>query len=203
MYNENLVNLVKDRFHECMKNENGGFQPEYYPHIPEKHQEKAMKHFVELGNADETVLMLYDTSLFSKGKNGLAITDQAVYYKDTFSKTKSVKLKNWDPVRDETGKLLGITDSDPLLMTPFLDKLIGDMVTLKKYEGLFDEEEKARIEAEAKAAAEKAEAKKTGEKPEDADDEDDDDDDDDEGGGGIALDLLGIVMDVTSDPTYE
>jgi len=211
MYNDNLVNLIKDRFHECMKDENGGFQPEFYPHIPEKHEAKAVRHFVDKRNEDETVLMLYDTSLFSKGKNGLVITDQAVYFKDIMTKTTTFLLKNWDPVRDQTEKLLGISEYNAFLLAPFLDKLISDIITLKKYEGLFEAEESEAAEkvAAEKAAAEKAEAERNAaEKAEaekaaaekKAEDEDNEDDEDDDVG---LLDILGVVMDVTSDPTYE
>ena len=206
MYNDNLVNLIKDRFHECMKNENGGFQPEYYPNIPEKHEEKVLKHFVDKKDAEETILMIYDTSLFSKGKNGLVITDQAVYFKDTMTKTAIVLLKNWDPVRDQTEKLLGISENNAFLLAPFLDKLISDIITLKKYEGLFEAEESEAAEkvaaekAEAERnAAEKAEAEKAAAEKK-AEDEDNEDDEDDDVG---LLDILGVVMDVTSDPTYE
>ena len=206
MYNDNLVNLIKDRFHECMKNENGGFQPEYYPNIPEKHEEQVLKHFVDKKDAEETILMIYDTSLFSKGKNGLVITDQAVYFKDTMTKTAIVLLKNWDPVRDQTEKLLGISENNAFLLAPFLDKLISDIITLKKYEGLFEAEESEAAEkvaaekAEAERnAAEKAEAEKAAAEKK-AEDEDNEDDEDDDVG---LLDILGVVMDVTSDPTYE
>ncbi len=210
MYNDNLVNLIKDRFHECMKNENGGFQPEYYPNIPEKHEEKVLKHFVDKRNAEETILMIYDTSLFSKGKNGLVITDQAVYFKDTMTKTAIVLLKNWDPVRDQTEKLLGISENNAFLLAPFLDKLISDIITLKKYEGLFELEESNAAEKAAaeKAAAEKAAEEKAAEekaaaevKAEDKDNDDNDEDDNDEDVG--LLNLLGVVLDVVSDPTYE
>ena len=228
MFNENFVNLLKDRFHECLKDEKCAFQPEFYPHIQEKHQEKVMKHFVEKRCEDETILMLFDTSMFSKGKNGLVITDQAVYFRDMMTKPANFLIKNWDPVRDQSEKLLGITEYYTFLMAPFLDKLISDIVTLKKYEGLFDAEEsnaaekaaaeKAEAEriaaekaaaekAEAeKAAAEKAEAEKVAageavseKKAEDEEKDDDEGDDDDVG----LLDILGVVMDVTSDPTYE
>ena len=61
---------------------------------------------------------------------------------------------------------------------------------------MLDEKEKAEAERNAaeKAEAEKAAAEKK------AEDEDNEDDEDDDVG---LLDILGVVMDVTSDPTYE
>ena len=230
MYNDHLTDYIEGHFKDCLK-PGISFKPEYHPHIPEKHLEKARKHFVAAGD-DETVLMLFDTSMFSKGKNGLALTDQAVYFKDMFGGTQSVKYLDWRPDRDETGELLKISAENAFILSPFLDKFLSEICTIKSYDGLFDEEkaaeeakaaEKAKAVEEAKAAEEaKAveEAKaaeessagaaageagtKTGkaDKKEDEDDEDDEDDDE-ESGAELAMNFLGIVMDVTSDPTYE
>jgi hypothetical protein len=213
MYNEHLTDYIEGHFKECLK-PGVSFTPEYYPHIPEKHLAKAKKHFVNIEEG-ETVLMLFDTSLFSKGKNGLALTDRAVYFRDMFSSAVSVKYRNWRPDRDETGTILKISAENPLILSPFLDKLLNEICTIKTYDGLFEQEEKSQEEAEAKAAEEKAAAEakaaeeaaaraaaKEAEKK--AEEEDDDEnDDDEESGAGMALEFLGIVMDVTSDPTYE
>ena len=255
MYNEHLTDYIEGHFKECLK-PGISFVPEYYPHIPGKHLEKAVKHFLKTEREDETVLMLFDTSLFSKGKNGLAITDQAVYFKDMFGGTQSVRFRGWRAGKDETEQLLKISNENPMILSPFLDKLIAEICTIKTYEGLFEQEdaemkaaeEKAAEEAKAaeekaaeekaaeeakiaeeKAAKEKAaeearaaeeaaeeqaagetaaetkaaDAKAAEEKKSDEDDEDDEDDDDDESGGSLALQLLGAVISVASDPTYE
>lgn len=212
MFNENLVNLIKDKFHECLK-EGISFQPAYYPNIQKKQEEKARKHFIETERDDETVLMLFDTSLFSKGKNGLALTDQAIYFKDLMGPTWQCAYTGWRIDADDAEALLHISDKNTFLLAPFVTKLMNEICTLKKYEGLFEaegaemkaaeeaakkaEEQKTAEEA-AKKAAEEA-AKKSAEE-EEAEKKDEDEDDDDDVG---LLDLLGVVMDVTSDPSRE
>lgn len=214
MFNDNLVNLIKDKFHECVK-QGVSFQPAYYPNIQKKQEEKALKHFVETEKEDETVLMLFDTSLFSKGKNGMALTDQAVYFKDMMGPTYRCAYSSWRIDADDAGVLLHISETNTFLMAPFITKLMNDICTLKKYEGLFEAEgqEAAQKAAEQKAAEEAAqkeaeeaakkaaeESTKDAEKKAAEDDEEDDSDDDDDVG---FLDLLGVVMDVTSDPSRE
>ena len=150
MYNENLVNLIKDKFQKCLK-EGGGFRPVYFPHIPAKQEEKARKHFVELRDEDETILMLFDTSLFSKGKNGLALTDRAVYFKDLMTAPRRCAYSDWRIDADDSAELLGIPETNTFLMAPFLNELLNEICTMKKYEGLFEAEDAAkREEAEAK-----------------------------------------------------
>ena len=237
MFNGNLVNLIKDKFHECVK-EGVSFQPSYYPNILNKQEEKARKHFVKTEREDETVLMLLDTSLFSKGKNGMALTDQAVYFKDMMGPVYRCAYSGWRIDADDAATLLHISESNAFLLAPFITKLMNDICTLKKYEGLFEaegqeaarkaEEQTAAEEAARKAeeqtaaeeAAQKAEEQKAAEEAarmaeeqkaaketaEDAgkkkteDEEDDDSDDDDDVG---FLDILGVVMDVASDPSRE
>ena len=205
MFNENLVNLIKDKFHECLK-EGISFQPAYYPNIQKKQEEKARKHFIETERDDETVLMLFDTSLFSKGKNGLALTDQAIYFKDLMGPTWQCAYTGWRIVADDAEALLHISDKNTFLLAPFVTKLMNEICTLKKYEGLFEAEgaeqkaaEEAAKKAEEQKAAEEA-AKKAAEEEEEAEKKDEDEDDDDDVG---LLDLLGVVMDVTSDPSRE
>ena len=207
MYNENLVNLIKDKFHECLK-EGISFQPAYYPNIQKKQEEKARKHFIETERDDETVLMLFDTSLFSKGKNGLALTDQAIYFKDLMGPTWQCAYTGWRIDADDAEVLLHISDKNTFLLAPFVTKLMNEICTLKKYEGLFEAEgaeqkaaEEAAKKAEEQKAAEEA-AKKAAEEEEEAEKKDEDEDDDDDDDVGI-LDLLGVVLDVTSDPSRE
>ncbi|MCR4837600.1 MAG: hypothetical protein K5897_01530, partial [Eubacterium sp.] len=212
MFNENLVNLIKDKFHECLK-EGISFQPAYYPNIQKKQEEKARKHFIETERDDETVLMLFDTSLFSKGKNGLALTDQAIYFKDLMGPTWRCAYTGWRIDADDAEVLLHISDKNTFLLAPFVTKLMNEICTLKKYEGLFEAEgaeQKAAEEAAKKAEEQKAaeetakkaaeEAAKKSAEEEEAEKKDEDEDDDDDVG---LLDLLGVVMDVTSDPSRE
>ena len=138
MFNENLVNLIKDKFHECLK-EGISFQPAYYPNIQKKQEEKARKHFIETERDDETVLMLFDTSLFSKGKNGLALTDQAIYFKDLMGPTWRCAYQGWRIDADDAEELLHISNMNTFLLAPFVTKLMNEICTLKKYEGLFDD----------------------------------------------------------------
>ena len=221
MYNENLVNLIKDKFQKCLK-EGGGFRPVYFPHIPAKQEEKARKHFVELRDEDETILMLFDTSLFSKGKNGLALTDRAVYFKDLMTAPRRCAYSDWRIDADDSAELLGIPETNTFLLAPFLNELLNEICTMKKYEGLFEAEDAAkREEAEAKLRDEeeakrredsrdagdaKENSKSDGDIRGDSDtkdggkeDDDDDDDDDDEDFG--LLNLLGVVMKVAEDPS--
>ena len=244
MFNDNLVNLIKNKFQDCIK-AGVSFRPAYYPHIVKKQEEKALKHFIETEEGGETVLMLFDTSLFSKGKNGLALTDQAVYFKDMMGPTYKCKYKHWRIDADDAAELLHISDGNTFLLPAFLTGLLNEICTLKKYEGLFEAEEqeadaKAELQVEQKGelkeeskeeqkaedvAAESAEEtgktvaaedteegsdkedgaeKKVTDKEDGAveDDEDDDDEEDDDEGGTF-LDILGVVMDVTSDPSIE
>ena len=255
MFNDNLVNLIKNKFQDCIK-AGVSFRPAYYPHIVKKQEEKALKHFIETEEGGETVLMLFDTSLFSKGKNGLALTDQAVYFKDMMGPTYKCKYKHWRIDADDAAELLHISDGNTFLLPAFLTGLLNEICTLKKYEGLFEAEEqeadaKAELQVEQKGelkeepkkeqkaenvAAESAEEtgktmaaedteegsdkedgaeKKATDKEDGAekrtegkkdgaveDDEDDDDEEDDDEGGTF-LDILGVVLDVTSDPSIE
>ena len=259
MFNDNLVNLIKNKFQDCIK-AGVSFRPAYYPHIVKKQEEKALKHFIETEEGGETVLMLFDTSLFSKGKNGLALTDQAVYFKDMMGPTYKCKYKHWRIDADDAAELLHISDGNTFLLPAFLTGLLNEICTLKKYEGLFEAEEqeadaKAELQVEQKGelkeelkeepkeeqkaenvAAESAQEtgktmaaedteegsdkedgaekkatdkedgaeKRTEDKKDGAveDDEDDDDEEDDDEGGTF-LDILGVVLDVTSDPSIE
>ncbi len=226
MFNDNLVNLIKNKFQDCIK-AGVSFRPAYYPHIVKKQEEKALKHFIEIEEGGETVLMLFDTSLFSKGKNGLALTDQAVYFKDMMGPTYKCKYKHWRIDADDAAELLHISDGNAFLLPAFLTGLLNEICTLKKYEGLFEAEEqeadaKAELQVEQKAenvVAESAEeagktvaAEDTEESDktvaavnaeEGADKEGDDEDEEDDNEGGTFLDILGVVLDVTSDPSIE
>ena len=127
--------------------------------------EKVLKNFLELKYKDETVLMMLDTSLFGRGKNGLVFTDRAVYLKLTFGTTYYCKYSDWKVDKDETEKILKLSRDDAFFYSAFLDNLMNDICNLKQYEGLFEEEEKAEKKAEEKTK--KAEARKTASKKSD------------------------------------
>ena len=163
MFNDNLISLIQQKLPECLKPD-CSFEPQYYPHILEKQLEKVLKNFLELKYKDETVLMMLDTSLFGRGKNGLVFTDRAVYLKLTFGTTYYCKYSDWKVDKDETEKILKLSRDDAFFYSAFLDNLMNDICNLKQYEGLFEEEEKAEKKAEEKtkkAEARKAASKKT------------------------------------------
>ena len=164
MYNDNLISLIQQKLPECLKPD-CSFEPQYYPHILEKQLEKVLKNFLELKYKDETVLMMLDTSLFGRGKNGLVFTDRAVYLKLTFGTTYYCKYSDWKVDKDETEKILKLSRDDAFFYSAFLDNLMNDICNLKQYEGLFEEEEKAEKKAEEKTK--KAEARKTASKKSD------------------------------------
>ena len=161
MFNDNLISLIQQKLPECLKPD-CSFEPQYYPHILEKQLEKVLKNFLELKYKDETVLMMLDTSLFGRGKNGLVFTDRAVYLKLTFGTTYYCKYSDWKVDKDETEKILKLSRDDAFFYSAFLDNLMNDICNLKQYEGLFEEEEKAEKKAEEKTK--KAEARKTASK---------------------------------------
>ena len=163
MFNDSLISLIQQKLPECLKPD-CSFEPQYYPHILEKQLEKVLKNFLELKYKDETVLMMLDTSLFGRGKNGLVFTDRAVYLKLTFGTTYYCKYSDWKVDKDETEKILKLSRDDAFFYSAFLDNLMNDICNLKQYEGLFEEEEKAEKKAEEKtkkAEARKAASKKT------------------------------------------
>ena len=164
MFNDNLISLIQQKLPECLKPD-CSFEPQYYPHILEKQLEKVLKNFLELKYKDETVLMMLDTSLFGRGKNGLVFTDRAVYLKLTFGTTYYCKYSDWKVDKDETEKILKLSRDDAFFYSAFLDNLMNDICNLKQYEGLFEEEEKAEKKAEEKTK--KAEARKTASKKSD------------------------------------
>lgn len=159
MFNDNLISLIQQKLPECLKPD-CSFEPQYYPHILDKQLEKVLKNFLELKYKDETVLMMLDTSLFGRGKNGLVFTDRAVYLKLTFGTTYYCKYSDWKVDKDETEKILKLSRDDAFFYSAFLDNLMNDICNLKQYEGLFEEEEKAEEKAK-KAAARKKAAKKS------------------------------------------
>ncbi|MCR5292503.1 MAG: hypothetical protein K6E28_06450 [Eubacterium sp.] len=159
MYNDSMISLIQQKLPECLKPD-CSFEPQYYPHILEKQLDKVLKNFLELKYEDETVLMMLDTSLFGRGKNGLVFSDRAVYLKLTFGTTYYCKYSDWKVDVDETEKILKISRDDAFFYSAFLDNLMNEICNLKKYEGLFEEEEKAEEKAK-KAAARKKAAKKS------------------------------------------
>ena len=163
MFNDNLISLIQQKLPECLKPD-CSFEPQYYPHILDKQLEKVLKNFLELKYKDETVLMMLDTSLFGRGKNGLVFTDRAVYLKLTFGTTYYCKYSDWKVDKDETEKILKLSRDDAFFYSAFLDNLMNDICNLKKYEGLFEEEEKAEEKAKKAAARKKAAQKSDGTK---------------------------------------
>ena len=140
MFNERMTDYIEGHFKDCLKS--SSFTPSYYPHIQPKEQERALKGFVQLLEPDETFLMIYDTTLFGKCKNGLAITDKAVYFRDIFDETRICSFRSWRPNRDNTQTILNISDSYTFISSPFLDNFITEICTIKSYDGLFEAEEK-------------------------------------------------------------
>ena len=163
MFNDNLISLIQQKLPECLKPD-CSFEPQYYPHILDKQLEKVLKNFLELKYKDETVLMMLDTSLFGRGKNGLVFTDRAVYLKLTFGTTYYCKYSDWKVDKDETEKILKLSRDDAFFYSAFLDNLMNDICNLKQYEGLFEEEEKAEEKAKKAAARKKAAQKSDGTK---------------------------------------
>ena len=128
-----LSDLIALKFPECLKG-GEGFKPVYYPHIPEEKQKKAEKNFVKYKCNDETMIMLYDTSLFERGKNGLVFTDKAVYFKDMFSDLCCCKYSDWRRDKDDLAVLFNITKENAFFLAPFLNKLMNDISFMLEYE---------------------------------------------------------------------
>ncbi|SEQ38658.1 hypothetical protein SAMN02910369_01667 [Lachnospiraceae bacterium NE2001] len=221
-----LSDLLAAKFQECLKS-GEGFKPVYYPHIPDAKISKAEKNFVKYKDNNETMIMLYDTSLFERGKNGMAFTDKAVYFKDMIGDSRVCRYSDWRRDKDDLGKIFEISEGNAFFLIPFLNNLMNEISIMLEYEVETEGETSVETEAEAvteelKGALEESEEKSKEEDSDDDDEEDDsneeesdDEESDDEakdksgkrkkGGSGSSLEaLLGvadILMDVFEDPT--
>ena len=140
-----------------------------------------------------------DTSLFGKGKNGIVFTENAVYFKDTFGSVKSCHFdENWNPGQSDVFELLDISPSNAFFDCFALTDLLNELAELSARSGgeLPSPAEQPAPETSPAPEAPSPEEKKPEEKPDSDDDEDDDDDDD-----VSFLDLLGVALDVTEDPS--
>lgn len=153
-----LSDLIAAKFPECLKKD-ANFIPLYFPHIPDVRQAKAEKNFVKYKYKNETMIMLFDTSLFERGKNGLVFTDKAIYFKDIIGATRVCRYCDWRRDRDDLAKILGLTDDNAFILTPFLNELMNEISTMIKYEG--GAEDESADEAEDKESKNKSESNKS------------------------------------------
>lgn len=197
--------ILLERLSYCSK---GAFEAAVEPNIPPKQAERIKKAFKI---SDETILGIIDTSLFSRGKNGLVFTDKGVYFLDVLANIKYRRyIDDWRAGEDTAFDSLGIKPDNALIDTFAVTSLIDAIVTeLAKLPQEVEEpkEEEPKEEEPIEKPAPKPEgidtheplkaAEETDEEDEEEDEEDDDDDD-----VGL-LDLFGVILDVTSDPSEE
>lgn len=183
MKDQRIRELLKKRLPLCLKTQN--FPVLTVPDIPEKQLMNMTKKL----SVREDIISMCDTSLFGKGKNGIAFTEKAVYFKDTLSGVKSCHFtENWTAGESDVFDVLGITPSNTFFDCFALTDLINELAAIaaqNSEEPLLPEEQPAPAPA-VTAESEEATVKK-----------DDDDDDDDVS----FLDLLDIALDVTEDPS--
>ena len=183
MFDQEMTDIISKGLDSC-KGRSNSFKPQFHPDIPEKHLKRALKHFVEFDpESSEQVLMLWDTSLFEKGKNGLAFTDRAVYHKGIFGKTMICRYKDWNIGCANASELLGLEQNEEMFLAEGVAKIVDGLCEIKKAKGMFEQEAE-----EDRSLLEKRKAEEN--------DYDDDNDDDD--GFGL-LDVVDIVTDITSD----
>ena len=128
-----LSDLLAAKFQECLKS-GEGFKPVYYPHIPDAKISKAEKNFVKYKDNNETMIMLYDTSLFERGKNGMAFTDKAVYFKDMIAGPRVCRYSDWRRDKDDLGKIFEISEENAFFLIPFLNNLMNEISIMLEYE---------------------------------------------------------------------
>lgn len=183
MFNDELVNIIKNGFPGCMK-EGINSYPEYYPDIPKKHERKSYGHILKTDDDDEVVLMLFDSSLFNNGKNGLILTDKGIYFKDLFSSLKICEYKDWIVGTSNLAEMFDISDEEPLLLADKLTELMNEIYNYKLSSGQFQEEAiKLRESFSQEDGEEKVSAKQEALE--------------------LGLGLADIITDVMSDPRYE
>lgn len=124
MTDKQIKKILRERFSHCLKSDT--FPALIAPEIPEKQQMSAHKAFVP---ADEKILGLCDTSIFGRGKNGLAFTDKGVCFKDLMNATHIRHYdEDWEPGTDTAFDALGIkpdnTFFDTFAVTALMDALV-------------------------------------------------------------------------------
>jgi len=187
--------LLLERFPLCTKS--GTFPVLTIPNIPEKQ----MKHMAKNLSVQEDIISICDTSLFGRGKNGIAFTEKAVYFKDSLSSVKKVYYsEDWQIGKDDAYATLGIAPSHVFFDNFALTDLIDELVRIAAEESEEEPEKEAPAEAGQGSPAPEAEPEPPAKPADDSDGDEDDDDDDDDDSPGF-LDLLGIAMDVTDDPS--
>ena len=139
MDNLKLSDLIEAKFSECLKKDIH-FTPIYFPHIPDARQTKAEKGFVKYKYDNETMIMLFDTSLFERGKNGMVFTNKAVYFKDMIGDTCVCKYSDWRRDRDDLGKIFNLTEDNAFFLVPFLNNLMNEISIMIEYEGESEDE---------------------------------------------------------------
>ncbi|SDB18964.1 hypothetical protein SAMN02910317_00910 [Ruminococcaceae bacterium FB2012] len=190
-----LKAFLKERFPLCMKSRS--FPVLTVPSIPEKQLARMTRNL----SVKEDIISMCDTSLFGKGKNGIAFTDKAVYFKDLFGGVKVIYYdEDWIIGKDDAFDTLGITPTNTFFDNFALTDLIDDLVRMSAESRDSTEEPAPEAAAEAPAESPKTEAEKAPE-PDEEDDDDDDEDDDDDDGGSLLLDILDVALDVTEDPS--
>lgn len=187
--------FLKERFPLCMKSQN--FPVLTVPNIPEKQLARMTKNL----SVKEEIISMCDTSLFGKGKNGIAFTEKAVYFKDLFGAVKICYYgEDWIIGKDDAFDTLGITPTNTFFDNFALTDLIDELVRMSAEDGGSTEEASPEAAAEAPPEIPVPEAGKAPE-PDEVDDDEDDDDDDDDDGGSLLFDILDVALDVTEDPS--
>lgn len=77
------------------------------PHIPHNKIYGALASYIPAGTAPEQVLLLVDDTVFGGAKEGLVITEQAIYYKESFESSKRFLLKDIKSIHYASGFLNG------------------------------------------------------------------------------------------------
>ncbi|MBR4555230.1 MAG: hypothetical protein IKO27_06500 [Ruminococcus sp.] len=195
MNRKQIKAFLKERLPLCVKTQS--FPVLTAPNIPEKQQKNMSKNL----SVKEEIISMCDTSLFGRGKNGIAFTEKAVYFKDTLGSPKVCCYdEDWIIGKDDAFDTFGITPSNTFFDNFALTDLIDELVRMSAED---DGETVKQISPEtvpeppANTAPEAAQP----EEPGDADDEDDDEDDDDDDDGSLLFGLIDIALDVTEDPS--
>ncbi len=170
MFDDGLVYLITEGFKEILYND-VTMKPQCYPDIPEKSKSNVLKHFVKPLSDDETILLIFDTTMFGNGKNGMVFTDEAVYFKQLFDDTAVVRYADWKSGMSVMKKL-GVSDESPIYKVPEFNKLMRGLSAYKNFDGDLEEARRvasekyreSRAEYYAKKEAEKAEAEVAGAK---------------------------------------
>ena len=191
MSKEQMISLLRERLPLCVKTQS--FPVLISPDLPEKQQKNMMKNL----SVKEEILAMCDTSLFGRGKNGIAFTRTAAYFKDTLSKVRICRYdKDWTPGTADAGEYFGITPTNPLfdgfLLTDLMDALAG--LAAEEGEDASEEQPVAAMQPEPAVCSD------TGAEVCEEPDEDDDSDDND---GSLFTSLIELALDITDDPSRE